>query len=155
MDAPKCRACESNNVVASYQDQLFELPLCESFTVNIVTYLCLECSAEGDFTKENDVNFEKAKQSALTRSVNKMLDDLAEKEISASTLERSLSLAPGETSRWRKGFFSDSNIALLRLIKTYPWLLGLAAQGYDSRSADVALVVQSSNLAVRLRSKEE
>jgi len=98
-------------------------------------YHCLVCDESGDFSGENDTIVESALEIAKKQSVVSMLDALCDGGIKMTYLERSLELPPKTVARWKNGGCSAASIALLRIIRTFPWLLEVADANYDKKVA--------------------
>ena len=101
---------------------------------------CLTCEEEGDFFEVNDAVFSDALNKANKKSISDMVNYLAEKKISASCIERSLNLPARTISRWKTGDFSAASIALLRIIRTYPWIIEVADEKYNESIASIKVV---------------
>jgi transcriptional regulator with XRE-family HTH domain len=68
-----------------------------------------------------------------------MLDELARQGLSMAYLERALSLSPRTIARWKNGELSASALALLRLVRCFPWLLKVARADFDNDKAHAEL----------------
>lgn len=96
---------------------------------------CLTCGESGNFSDDNDSIAENAIELAKKQSVNTMLDSLVEGGIKMAYLERAFELSPRTTSRWKAGGCSASSIALIRIIRTFPWMVEVADAHFDPRFA--------------------
>lgn len=58
-------------------------------------------------------------------------------------IERALRLPQRTLARWKTGECSAPAIALLRLVRTYPWLLAVADDSFNVLSARQTLIVEA------------
>jgi hypothetical protein len=79
-------------------------------------------------------------ETADQRSLGSILEWLGEVGISMAFVERALRLPTRTVARWKAGECSASGIALLRLVRRYPWLLEVAAAGFSEVAARKAVL---------------
>jgi hypothetical protein len=92
---------------------------------------CLECQTEGDFLNENDAKIEEVLAEARKASAKGLIESLAADGISMAFFERALELAPRTLARWKSGASSASSLALLRFVRTFPWLLRVGEESFS------------------------
>lgn len=126
-----CPWCGSDAVAAEEQVESFGVVYGPSITFLAVTNTCDACGESGDSGKVNDPKFALAKEQSVKASVPSMLDELGKHDCTMAYMERSLDLPTRTIARWKAGETSASAIALLRLVRTYPWLLQVADSGFD------------------------
>ena len=141
-----CPACDSEDVVQNVDAKTYVLPYANPFSVPNVTNTCKVCGESGDFLKANDSAYEVAEKVALTDSVNRILDDMSAEGVSMAYIERVLQLPKRTLHRWKSGSDSATGIALLRLVRTCPWLLEIAKENYSPMAATRVVVTQAGNL---------
>lgn len=129
--SPQCPACGSTDVSVHHDVQHLSLPYSNCISFNRETHRCNACGEEGDFYSVNDNELERVESIARRDSIERMLEFLAGKDLKMAYMERALDLPPRTMMRWKSGSCSNSSIALLRFIRTYPWLLGVAESKFD------------------------
>jgi len=127
----KCPACGSSDVATSYRESTIHIPLAEVVSYRERIDTCHECQTEGDFLKENDGKIDEVLAEARKASANSLIESLAADGISMASFERALELAPRTLARWKSGACSASSLALLRLVRTFPWLLQVAEESFS------------------------
>jgi hypothetical protein len=75
-----------------------------------------------------------------------MLEALATEGIKMSYLERALELPARTTTRWKSGEVSAATLALLRITRTYPWILEVADSHFDERVVKCRLVEEAAHV---------
>lgn len=98
----------------------------------------------GDFAQQNDARVAEALERAVRDSARAIIDQLAERGISMAYFERALQLPQRTLARWKEGGSAAAGIALLRLVRTYPWLLRVADHGFSEASAQGTLITQGA-----------
>jgi hypothetical protein len=119
--------------------------------VPIFVDTCAICGQSGDFFRRNTPIIEAAIHSAEKEFVFQTVEWLNNRGISMAYLERALSLPARTVTRWRDGEFSAAPIALLRLVRTYPWLLGVAEGAFDPGIAAKEVVASASDCLASAR----
>lgn len=144
MAAVQCPACGSHEVATSETSQTYTPPFGEATVVCVRLDECRTCGESGDFAGANSEIVREAMEKADRESIGAILDSLAEAGISAAYLERALSLPARTVARWKAGGSSASGLALLRLVRTFPWLLDVAAARYAEPKAKRAVIVAAA-----------
>lgn len=96
---------------------------------------CDTCGMNGDFSELNDARFKAALAIAVRESVATMLDDLASMGFTTAYLERALGLYQRTLTEWRAGECPPAGAALLRIVRTYPWIVTAAEAGFQHPAA--------------------
>lgn len=138
--ATKCPVCGSEDVREERVSESLPIPYGPRASFNTTQYLCNSCGEAGDFTGENTSIINDAIRKSSNLSASTMLEHLAEEGYSSAYLERAFRLPPRTTSRWKSGELSSAALALLRSVRTYPWLLEVADSGFDTSVAKTKLV---------------
>ncbi len=137
----QCPACGSSTIATNNGTRTIQAPFgsVQTFTQNIKE--CLTCLSQGF---EDDDAIDDAFDRSIKDSVPIMLDRLSMWK--DPYIERVLGL-PFETLKyWRSGkLLSSAGIALLRILATYPWILGVADEEFDAEAAREALALAAKN----------
>lgn len=117
-----CPACGSDAVTARQEPYVVEVPFGTQVPIQIWINTCETCQTEGDFGNVNDDLITPALQETTAASVSIMLTHL-NRVFSDPYMERVLQLPFGCMARWREGQFTESDVALLRILRTHPAVL--------------------------------
>jgi len=135
-----CPACGSKKLKRVEEDSTGKLTLGDTFNFKEVYFECVLCDEQYDILRETDENFLKAQKKAQSQLVKDIIRELNDEKISMSFLERVFELPVRTLTRWKKGDFSATAIAFLRIIKTYPWIVEVAEHKFDQGFSQKALV---------------
>lgn len=141
-----CPACGSDSVKTTINKHMLPITYGDPAEFNEVLDECLVCGESGDFTGINDDQIDKAIEVAKKQSVIYMLDDLSHKNIKMSYMERALELPARTIARWKGGELSATTLALLRIIRTYPWILEVADAHFHETVASSRLVEEAAHV---------
>lgn len=148
----KCPVCESEELTAKSETRTVQIPYAMPVPYKSTYFVCATCGEESSADEEEKAA---ATKRAITQSVNAMLDDLNARGISTAYLERALRIPQRTAARWKEGEVSAAAVALLRIIRTCPYLLQVAdanflSDGYpvsqSSATANAVLSVEGSGL---------
>lgn len=139
-----CPACGATDVIESISTEFKQLTLGPDFEVKFSNYHCNVCGEEGDFSLANDSVVASATKEAQKVFVKNTLNEFDSK-IPLVRIERALELPFRTLNRWKSGDFSASSLALLRILKTYPWIIDVADNRFNKRSASVSLIQAAAN----------
>ena len=141
-----CPSCGSEKVEVFISKHLLPIVYGEPAEWEEKTQHCQICGENGDFANENDPAIESAIEFAKKQSVNSMLDGLSELGIKMTYLERALELPARTVARWKNGGSSAASIALLRVIRTFPWILEVADANFAPNIAKKKLIQEASRV---------
>lgn len=130
-----CPACGSKKVLIEKQETInVPIPYGKPAFFTNKYYHCSVCLTDlaGNFGDEIS---SKIIHKAVIKSVSAMLDDLHEMGVSSVYFERALRLPLNTTEKWRAGSITEDEVALLRIIRTYPWMLEIADNNFDKNEA--------------------
>jgi hypothetical protein len=105
-------------------------------------------------TREQDRAMEKAIKKSQLASIASMLSFLNEHGITNAQFEWAFRLPKDTTESWLSGAFTASDLALLRLVRTFPELIAVANEGYkrpepktltSSEEKTLALITEDCN----------
>jgi hypothetical protein len=139
-----CPACGSDSIQITKTKHALPIVYGSPAVYDEVLEQCLVCGESGDFSGENDELVEAALEIAKKQSVIDMLDALSHKGIKMSYIERTLELPSRTIARWKGGELSAATLALLRIIRTFPWILEVADSRFDQSVAKYRLVEEAS-----------
>lgn len=127
----QCPACGSQKASLSERTVGVQAPYGPEVEIQEKTYTCLDCGEEFDYSKSYDNTHRDALETSKKASVSAILDHLSV-EFSFSAVERALDLPQRTLSRWKStGDTSAIGVALLRIIRTYPWILRVAEAKFE------------------------
>ncbi len=126
-----CPICGSEKVERFETISKAQLTVGPSFTFHEIYYKCSTCHEESDIFAETDKNYLKAQKEAEAQWIKDALNQLADLGISMAFFERAFELPIRTLTRWKTGDFSSTSLALLRVMKTYPWMVEVAAHNFD------------------------
>ncbi|MCI5218584.1 MAG: hypothetical protein D3914_05195 [Candidatus Electrothrix sp. LOE2] len=104
-----------------------------SSTVSIKNYYCGICESDGDFFDENEKVIENEVEALKKNAIKNILNDFSRNNISMAAIERALRLPQRTLTKWKKGAIrpSASGMALMKLLRLFPWLLEVADHDFD------------------------
>ncbi len=146
MDKVTCPSCGSEKMESVTTTKEEFLPWGTRLTYEKITDTCLSCGESGEFTDITDKNYLDALEIAKKSSAETIIEYLSSLGISMAYFERALSLPQRTLTRWKYQGCSASGMTLLRMIRTFPWLLKVADEKYDVDFARGELLGQIKNL---------
>ena len=141
-----CPSCGSNNIEQEVCKHRLPVPYGKPAEWDEHIMHCKDCDEKGDFDNLNDDLVEFAIKKSKDQSVNAILDRLSDLGIKIAYIERALELPSRTISRWRSGKYSASSLALLRTIRTFPWILDVADANFDKKFAEKKIIEQTWHL---------
>ncbi len=133
MDKKQCVLCGSLNVSEKVIHEKIHAPLGPEVSYEKKLLVCSDCSFEHEFS---EVDKERALVESKRRTAEDILDYLKSSGWSLSAIERALGLPQRTISRWKTDHEpSAAGLALLRILRVYPFVLKLADEKF---SEDVA-----------------
>lgn len=155
MEKVICSYC--GNKTVSIEEHEIELnePYGGSSTVTIKEKVCSHCGfAEDD--DSNDIVIQKGLSVLKRISMVKVLDALNSMGHTNASMERALGLPARTLARWKNEQSmspSASGIALMRIIRTFPWILAVADMQFDHEAARNILLQNAASELVKIRSE--
>jgi DNA-binding transcriptional regulator YiaG len=146
MSKLQCPACGSDKLQILTEQKSYQLTLGNEFNYLEKIYQCETCGEAGDFDNKNESTFEIAEREALKAHVPYLIEELSKEKISMAQFERAFELPQRTLTRWKTGDFSATAVALLRTIKTYPFIVRVAENRFDQGYAQKALCMEAINL---------
>ena len=154
-----CPACGSDTLTERIESQILKEPFGGQKEVPVKEYYCSTCKSKGDFFNENDNVVENALESLKAKSIINILNYFSDNKISMSAMERVLSLPQRTLAKWKNGAVkpSSSGIALMKFLRTFPWLLEVAENKFDYNIAQniyITTAIQKFLNSVKFDSKD-
>jgi hypothetical protein len=145
-----CEVCGSTNTIKSQKERYFPIPYGQPALIHQSVVTCQDCGLEIDSTNEEDNK--SAIEMARQESIRSMLDFLVHRGYSLAQIERSLDLPQRTISRWKgSGELSSIGIALLRILRTYPWIIEVAENKYDEFISKTTLISEAAKSFLQLK----
>lgn len=129
-----CPACGSSDSIEEIMEtEEIKEPFVESKKIEVTNYRCLLCGAEGDFAGQSKKKYTQALTELKNKAVNRIIEDFDNNNISMASIERALELPQRTLTKWKNGLSSPTaaGIALLKIIRTYPWILDVAQSNFN------------------------
>jgi len=106
-------------------------------TIQVLEYTCPSCGAEGDLFGDNEHAIQKKYAEIRADAVASMLEEFSGKGTSYSAAERVLGLPQRTLSKWKNKSVAPSAgaTALMRYIHLFPWLLEVADNKFEKKTA--------------------
>lgn len=142
----QCPACGSKEYSTKATEKGIPIPYGPDAKFFELIYTCSKCKESGDFTGENDKVIEAELASAYATSTKKIINDLAAIGITVAYIERVLRLSFGSIKRGAAIGFDSAQVALLQILRTYPWILEVAEQKFNSEVAKTALIKEANKI---------
>jgi hypothetical protein len=147
-----CPICGSNNFSDFIETEMINVPYGMHGEVKKTLSKCLNCGEVSFFSERNNAENNKSALDALKRdSIKNMIDYLSDRSINMAYFERSLQLPQRTLMRWKKDGCSASSIALLRIVRTYPWVLKVADESFDELASKKELVNQAFQTFIEMK----
>ena len=97
------------------------------------------CEEQGDFNALNSSLIEAALLESGVRFVQETLREF-ESVMPLVSIDRCLGLKMRTAQKWRDGeMITRETVVLLQILKTFPWMLDVADEGYSAEVANTAL----------------
>lgn len=133
---PNCPACGADKVEKKETKHVLPTPYGDAATWTETLWTCTTCGTQGDFTKCGHPHAVLAIKRAIRNSVAPMLKYLEDMGLRRPYIERALRMPVGSINdRWLKDEreVDPVFVALLRLVRTYPWLLAVSDANFDEK----------------------
>jgi hypothetical protein len=126
-----CPVCGSKDLEKLVDQKSHQLTLGGDFQYMEEYYKCNICKEAGDFANIGNYAFKEAEERALKELVPNLIEDLSHHGISMARFERAFELPQRTLTRWKTGDFSSAGVALLRVVKTFPFVVRVAEWKFD------------------------
>ena len=128
-----CPVCGSDKLERVVQKESINGDLGKNLFVDIPHAKCNVCGFEGDFFGENEKVIEKALSTLDKAYIEDALNYFNESKINFAGIERAIGLPQRTLTKWKSGnsMPTAAGIALLKFLRTFPWLIEVAENKYD------------------------
>ncbi len=146
-----CPACGSENIKEYKSSHHVNEAFGGGNDIAIIEDTCQNCETTGDFFSQNDVLISEAIDHLKSLAARNILQDFANNSISMSSMERALGLPQRTLTKWKNGQTkpSSAGLALLKMLRIFPWLLDVAEQKFDYQSGQHIFMQEAMSKFVR------
>lgn len=131
-----CDICGNTDFGRESELNYQKVPFGNKVEFNEEILICKKCGNEIDYSLNFTNIYEEALKESEKSSVTNILDKL-QTMYKLVEIENALSLPIRTLSRWKKYFnYSHIGLTLLKIIRCYPWIVKVAAKGFDAEYAD-------------------
>ncbi len=147
-----CSYCGEDAVLIEEQEIELSEPYSGTSKVKIKERVCRRCGFAEDDVGNDTVILQEL--SFLKKvSMVKMIESLNSMGLTTASMERSLELPARTLARWKNEETispSAAGIALMRIIRTYPWILAVADRQFDPVIARTILLNQAARELMKI-----
>lgn len=143
-----CPACGSDSLDKQIKKTIIPIEFGRDISVDETIYTCNICESDGDFAEVNDKIIEVALAKAQKQTTAMIIGSLSDVGISQAYFERSFNLPSRTLARWKKGELSAAGAALLKTVRTFPWLVAVADERFDQHYA-IKRMIDESTIALK------
>ena len=145
----KCSYCGSSSFQKRKEEQFEFEPYGDKELFQEEIWICEKCGEELNYTLNFTDEYEKAQKRSELSSIKNILDFFNKKNIKFKDIEDSLGLPVRTLSRWKSRLnYSAIGLTLLRIIRSYPWIIYLAARRFEKKYADAVFKEAAMEKAV-------
>ncbi len=137
-----CPFCGSRETKIEKETEERKLPFGPTFSYETTMRTCAQCQESWDSGEVGDESYETALAEAEIQSIEEIIEYLNQHGNSMAYIERALELPQRTLVRWKSKGGTKSGIALMRMIRNFPWLLDIAKNNYDKNIAVDELIKQ-------------
>ena len=146
-----CPVCGSDKLERVIQKESIIGDLGKDLVVDMPHEKCMECGFEGDLFGENEKTIEKALSTLNKAYIDEALDFFIERKINFAGIERAVGLPQRTLTKWKNGISSPTaaGIALLKYLRTFPWLIEVAEHKFDFNITQKIFVEEALNMLLK------
>lgn len=128
-----CPICGANTLEEKNEIQLLKESYGGQKELNMVYYHCTTCDSEGDFFNDNEEKIDSNLEILKGQTVKNIISYFMTNKVNMSAIERALSLPQRTLTKWKNGVSKPSaaGLALLKYLRTFPWLIEIADNNFD------------------------
>jgi DNA-binding transcriptional regulator YiaG len=150
-----CPACGStNSIQEKVRIEVLHEPYGGSKKVTLKYAVCSVCRFEGDIDGSNDAIIESALEELQSLTAKNIIDSFEDMGITIPAFERVLSIPMGTVKRWKTGKINAPELALLRIVKTFPWILTVAECDFNKATVEYELREICSHIKMYIKNEE-
>jgi DNA-binding transcriptional regulator YiaG len=145
-----CPVCGSDRLESVVSKETIHGDMGKELILDRTHERCLECDSEGDFFNENEKITENALSALNETYIDEVLNFFDEKKISYAGIERAVGLPQRTLTKWksRNSTPTSAGIALLKYLRTFPWLIEVAENKFDFNIAQKIFIGAALNTFV-------
>ena len=145
-----CPVCGSDKLERVVQKETIRGDLGKALVVDMPHEKCIECDSEGDFSGEHETIIEKALSDLNEKYIDEVLNFFEEEKMSFAGIERAIGLPQRTLTKWKNRISSPTaaGVALLKFLRTFPWLIEVAEYKFDYNVAQKIFVGKAFNTLV-------
>jgi len=137
-----CECCGSSNTEIRTSSRYFPIPFSDTLEYKNSVLHCNDCGEDVDLEDsvpvESFLSTENPQYTeAIQKSIDVILSDFQQMEISQSHIERSFGIPARTLSKWRndRNLPSAAALSFLRILRTFPWLLNVAEKNFNKEKS--------------------
>jgi DNA-binding transcriptional regulator YiaG len=155
-----CPVCGSSHVRIEEEERLIFEPYGGQKAIRLQVCVCMDCGADGDFLNQNDTSILAAQNYLKANAVSQIVNYLNDTGYSSAAMERAFGLPARTIAKWKResdSCPSASAVALLRIVRTFPWLISVADAKFDHAIAQRIFITEAIKdlLKYRLTNSEQ
>lgn len=146
MENKLCSYCGGHDVTVVDKPYTLSEPYGGEAIIQSHVFLCNTCGFLADDSEYNDPLIQEGLAGLKRQAMINILTELNSLGLSNASMERTLGLPTRTLARWKNEPAlkpSAAALALMKIIRTFPWILAVADQRYDQKSAQ-AMVLQQA-----------
>ncbi len=143
-----CPACGSSDLETTESVTSVQATFGPVVSATLEKHRCRACGFEGDFGSHNDERIQDALERSERSSIDLIISDLNDMKISMAYVERALGLPMRTISRWKSGEHSAAGVAVLRIVRAFPWVLSAAEARFEATACASLVVSQAANVLI-------
>ena len=147
----RCPLCGSDKVKLGKETINLSEPYGGEKSFEIDNYVCSVCDFEGDILDQNDFIIIKEANKLKAVACQNIIEHFEQQGISIRAIERILGLHIGSLSEYKTLIAQPDPavVALLKFLRTYPWLLDVAEAKFSEEKTLQILIDAAQNDPVR------
>ena len=155
-----CPVCGSSHLRIEQEDRLIFEPYGGQKLIKLQVCTCMDCGADGDFFNQNDASIQVTQNHLKANAVSQIVNHLNDTGYSSAAMERAFGLPARTIAKWKResdSCPSASAVALLRIVRTFPWLISVADAKFDHAIAQRIFITEAIKnlLKYRLTNSEQ
>jgi len=146
MDSNLCSYCGGHDLTITNKDYTLSEPYGGEALIQVHVCVCNTCGFTEDDSDYNDPLILEGLAVLKRQSMVNVLTELNSLGFSNASMERTLGLPARTLARWKNETSlnpSAAALALMKIIRTFPWILAVADQRYDAKSAQSMVLQQA------------
>ena len=146
-----CPVCGSDKLESIVQEETINGDLGKDLVIEVPHEKCMDCGFEGDIFGENEKTIEKALSTLNEKYIDEVLNFFIERKVNFAGIERAVGLPQRTLTKWKNGNSSPTaaGIALLKYLRTFPWLIEVAEQKFDFNISQKIFVAEAINMLLK------